>query len=381
MAERPHVTRRHAIATAAGAALLVAAPTSAAAAPAPGRGRPRREWRDVPIPAGGVPYLTSVAAPTRRSAIAVGQYYQQGTAVTNVLHLDGGTWRFEPVSRAVGWAPNLEVAAATPNAAWIVGMGSYAWDAGSLYWDGATWTYAAFPYERMPPYNPYVAAEPGPGGTGWAITTGGTVFPENNMLLRFENGAWVPKQVPFPTKTVPAAVEVRSPRDVWVGGTDYTAGGQEGTGYTLHWNGRKWRRYDLPDSLGTRVMRILALSRRNVWAYTSMERTPQFLWHFDGSEWTNVTQVPRTGESAYPYSGGIASDGRGIVLAGMPDANLGRSNYLRWDGSSWTTTLGPPREAGDWISVNDVARVPGTRTLLAVGANPAKKTPFVERRS
>ncbi|MFC6933856.1 hypothetical protein ACFQHO_28230 [Actinomadura yumaensis] len=65
----------------------------------------------------------------------------------------------------------------------------------------------------------------------------------------------------------------------------------------------------------------------------------------------------------------------------MPDANLGRSNYLRWDGSSWTTTLGPPREAGDWISVNDVARVPGTRTLLAVGANPAKKTPFVERRS
>jgi hypothetical protein len=359
---RQNPTRRRAIGLALGTgAALIGAGTSAgsaSAAPAPGT------WLDVPVPAETTPHMWAVAAPTRRTAFAVGQHSWTQKDVTGVLHWNGRAWTSEPVP-PMQWNWYMDMAAASPRAAWIVGTGLLDQAARSLYWNGARWGTVPFPVEGG---GPKVAAEPG--GTAWAILGAPQGAPASNALLRFERGAWVRKRSPLADGDVPGAVAARSPRDVWVG-----ARTPDGAGFTLNWDGREWHRHALPSGGATS---ILPLSRTDVWAYA-----PEDLLHWDGTAWERVTRAPRYGMFPYPYAGTLVSDGQGgIWLGHLAEATSGHAGYLHWDGAVWTPAFGPDRaDAGQplWAQVTDMAPIPGTRSIWAVGYEGNGWRPFIER--
>ncbi|MFC5745179.1 hypothetical protein [Actinomadura rugatobispora] len=375
MADRPStprspLTRRRALGVALGTGAALAgaetfAGSAAGAAPPPGT------WTNVPLPDGTTPHMWAVSAPTRRTAFAIGQHSWAPVDVTGVLHWDGRAWRTEPVP-PMRWSWYMDLAAAHPRAAWIVGMGLADQVPASLYWNGARWRTAPLPVQGATQGWPGVAAEPG--GTAWAYVNGPYAVPDANALLRFERGAWARKPSPIADGDIFLAIAVRSPRDVWLGAVP-TSGG---IAYTMHWNGRAWQRYDIPGSFSLGKMSLLPISRSSAWGYYAEQ-----LWHWDGTAWSRVGQVPRYGMLPFPYAGSLVSDGQGGVWLGhLAEATSGRAGYLHWDGATWTTFLGPARTyQGQTVQaqVTDMAPIPGTRSMWAVGYEGTGLRPFIER--
>ncbi|GAA2433893.1 hypothetical protein GCM10010191_55260 [Actinomadura vinacea] len=372
MAERPntssHPSRRRAIGMAlgTGAALAgagVLAPPAAAAAPS-------GTWRNVPVPDGTAPQMWAVSAPTRRTAFAIGQHSWSQLDVTSVLHWNGRAWRPEPVP-PMKWNWYMDLAAASPRAAWIVGLGLNDQAPASLYWNGVRWRVAPLPVDDFGPLFPSVTAEPG--GTAWTIVNGARGVSGSTALLRFERGAWVRKSAPLADGDFLHAVAARSRRDVWL--AVVAANSQT---FTLNWNGVKWRRHDLDGMYNPDRVSLLPVSRTSVWAYLEEQ-----LWHWDGAAWSKVTNVPRHGWLVMPYSGSLVSDGHGgLWLGHLAEATSGYAGYLHWDGSTWTTFLGPAREyngRSEWAQVTDIAPIPGTRSMWAVGYVGTGLSPFIER--
>jgi hypothetical protein len=151
-----------------------------------------------------------------------------------------------------------------------------------------------------------------------------------------------------------------------------------GAGFTLRWNGSTWTRYDVPGSRGTDTMSILPLSSTNAWAYIGGSGSIQYLWHWDGTGWTRVTEVPRHGFLPWAYFGSLASDGEGGVwIPALGETSGSRAGYLHWDGSQWTTVYGPQRD--NWTDIMDLAPIPGSRSLWSVGYKGTGLAPVIER--
>ena len=369
-----HPSRRQVLATGlgAGAAAILGGGTARAASP-PGT------WQDVPVLDGTPPHLWAVAAPTPWSAFVFGQYSWNQKDVTSVLHWNGASWRHQPAP-AMQWNWFSKMAAASPDAAWVTGMGLTAGAPQSLYWNGRSWRSVAFPSSAQGGI-PALGAEPG--GTAWS-----SVFQDDAaVVMRFERGAWVPKNVPVPAKSAVNAIAARSAADIWIAGKDRSAG-DYGPVYTLRWNGRGWRRYDMPSDLVPSYIEgfdILPLSSTDVWAYVGAGGASQHLWHWDGAAWTRVAQVPRNGFLPSAYYGSLAPDGHGGVwIPQLGDTTgstpKGRASYLNWDGSAWSTVSGPPRASADsWVEAYDLAPLGRTGRVLAVGTADQGTIPFIER--
>jgi hypothetical protein len=315
--------------------------------------------------------MWAVAAPTRRTAFAIGQHSWAQTDVTGVLHWNGRAWRTEPVP-PMQWGWYMDLAAAGPRAAWIVGMGLRDQVPASLYWNGVRWRTAPLPVEGPAPVWPGVAAEPG--GTAWAIVNGPLDVPGSNALLRFERGAWRRADSPLTGDDFPTAIAVRARRNVWVGVMPASGGPV----HTLNWDGRAWHRHEFPGLYSQQKMSLLPVSRSTAWAYFG-----EHLWYLDGTTWSRITRVPRYGMFPYPYTGSLVSDGHGgLWLAHLAEATTGFAGYLHWDGATWTPAFGPERTyEGQRMraQVTDIAPIPGTRSMWAVGYEGTGWRPFIER--
>jgi hypothetical protein len=296
-------------AVAAGAALAIAAPAIAApATTASPAAPPAGEWRDVPLPADTTPHMWAVAAPSPRTAFAIGNHSWAQKEVTAALHWNGHAWVQRPVP-PIQWNWYMDLAAAGPRAAWVTGMTLTGQKPASLHWNGSAWKQLDLPTTSGTVlWPPSVSAEPH--GTAWVVTTeGADPSAPQASVLRFERGAWVRKEVPLPERAGLMDVAAQSPWDVWVGGYEADSGAY----FTFHWNGREWKRHDMGPGTGGgyNKLDILALSPKNVWAYRG--EGLQSLWHWDGTTWSRVTDVPRYGMLPMPYGGSIVSDGQGGI--------------------------------------------------------------------
>ncbi|MFG2003303.1 hypothetical protein ACGFNU_29490 [Spirillospora sp. NPDC048911] len=349
-------------------------------ASAAGRAPATAGWVPATLPPEATPQLWAVAAPGPRTAFAVGQYGWNQRDVVNVLHWNGRQWRTVPAP-PLQWNWYMDVAAAGPRAAWIVGLGLQDAAPLSLHWNGVAWKQVPFPTAAQPASGsanaqlmfgvgiPRVAAEPG--GTAWAI--GGSLAAEQEpVVLRFQGGQWVRRQVEVPERGKLASVAARAPWDVWlIGGVRET-----GLAFTLRWNGRAWQRYDFPEAATFEAATILPVSRNSVWAYTGSMGS-HWLWRWDGTAWTKVTSVPwNSAARFFPYFGSLAFDGRSGVW--IPAAGgAARTSYLHWDGTAWTTAQGPAREIS--VDVSDLVRIPGTGSIWSVGWEGEGYDPVLER--
>ncbi|KAB2345628.1 hypothetical protein [Actinomadura rudentiformis] len=374
------ITRRRAItlalAAGAGSALGGAASASAAARAVP----PTGQWNDVPIPVDTPPQLFGVAAPTPHHAFAIGQHSWQEKEVTTALHWNGREWLHKDVP-PIQWSWYMDMAAAGPHAAWVMGLTLRDQLPTGLYWNGFRWREAPLPRTGTGGISLPPAVDAEPGGTAWAVLSEGRAAGQSSVL-RFERGAWVRKtSPPLPEGSELMTIAVRSPRDVWVGAADRQSSGGS---FTFHWDGRTWSRHSMPGSTvpSWGSMDILPVSRKEVWAYVGGGSSLQQLFRLDGDVWTKVTDVPRYGMFPMPYGGSLVSDRNGGVwLPALGEGvGSGRTGYLHWDGTEWARVLGPMRDTSiGFVEAQDMVAIPGTRSIWAVGVQGTGVKPFIER--
>lgn len=227
-------------------------------------GKPTRTPTPVDTSADALNDLRAVAAPGDDAAWAVG--------ANLVLRWDGRRWRRERAPAGSYWG----VSASSAKDVWAVGT---AWNGGGFvvsHFDGTSW--------RRVPFLPIPSAT--------------TTAAQGRALVLFSHLE---------------AVLARGPDDVWaVGG---------GTGavpaLAAHWDGTRWRRFDVPDSRFLVLFWIAALPDGTLWTGDGHFG----YWKWSRGAWRKL--------HARPVPERVAAR-RSDVLA-LHDGN----RLARWDGSRW----------------------------------------------
>ncbi|MBE1530685.1 hypothetical protein [Actinomadura algeriensis] len=335
-----------------GAALLgtAAVPPAAAHAVVP------RTWTTQPIP-DAAPGLTisAIAAPTRRTAFAVGVEDGADGRTPVALRWRGREWRRVPVP--AGTSPNLVDVAALPHARpWAIAQSS-AWtdDPLVLRWAGTGWEAADAPVGE------WVALDLDRFGRPWMI--GGEVddhLGPRSVLYRRDRTGWT-RVLHEPLESVFTAISARTPSDVWLGGHRMLR----------HFDGDTWTDHTIVESgYAHWVLQIEQVSPRDVWFLTVSTHPLDLaarLVRWDGSGFTiHRVPLPSGGpgtRSAVGFLGSLTSDGRGGVWVGD-----NRYWTLRhFDGAEWSVA-DVPGQGGNLIQA--LTRVPHTRTVWAGGRLP-----------
>jgi hypothetical protein len=152
-----------------------------------------------------------------------------------------------------------------------------------------------------------------------------------------------------------------------------------------HWNGRTWASTSVRSLLPPKqflnypaVTGIYAQSANSVYAIGNGNRQdeggPTVVLHYNGHTWSKVAE----GDFGYGTlpSQQVSSDGRGGLWLPMPGV-LGAPSYLVHYTSGKLTKAVLPAGA-QFMTVESVARIPGTAQVLAGGFTHAKNTPFLK---
>ncbi|WP_242908491.1 hypothetical protein [Actinomadura terrae] len=355
MSPNPLSRRTILTAGAAVAATPILGQTAASAASTP-------TWRDMPISLGAdVASLNEVAVVNRRWGWAGGLL--GGTAYNLALaSWDGHAWSRFPIPEPFGGGG--VVMAADRRHLWLMGYGtSY-----SAFWNGSTWRPAEIPTKpgfSFPIWVGPYSISAAPDGTAWAVLV--DVVHDLSLVLHWENGAWARADVPVPETGIAQQVAVRSSRDVWISGW-YRDERQTRLPYSLHWDGRSWKKVAVspPDQPreSQSVKHILPVSRSLAWAYRNWDVMPSrrvLLRWTGGDSWQEFPlpdDVPQVGPA-------LADDGRhGVWIGG---GGYGSTAYAHFRNGVWTVMRGPARDPQARVDAMSLARVPGTRTIIAVG--------------
>ncbi|MEV4254615.1 hypothetical protein AB0J52_15810 [Spirillospora sp. NPDC049652] len=279
---------------------------------------------------------------------------------------------------AKGWAAQaspvkftpMDVAAASAKNAWVVGYGAYM-NPMAIHWNGSKWAQVNYPLVGVP-FQVSAAAD------GTAYSTAGITYAAGiSTVLRWSGSAWVDAKVPLPKSTTITTVDVRSRTDVWIAGTT-TADGRKITGLAYHYDGKTWKRINVPGEFGLNayqaiIYRIVALSPTSVYAIKDAQaaQTPNALLHWDGKAWKSFN-TPLNSAGL-----GLAADGRGGVVV-LPAENNGKARYLHFNGKTWSTLYGPARKGS--VLGADADQRPGTQGVVSVGmaSSGSARTPFIE---
>jgi hypothetical protein len=181
-----------------------------------------------------------------------------------------------------------------------------------------------------------------PGGE--PLVVGGR--PDAGVILRREAGQW--RRLELGLTGIPLLNWAHgfSAEDVWVAGN---------AGTLLHWNGRSWRRAEVPTTQD--LWGVWGAAEDDVWAVggSGRNRGDATLLHFNGLRWEQVPvpTLQRPGVYAFFKVWGTARDD--VWVVGQ------RGALLHWNGSSWTEHLA--------FTSDDLISLWGTRRdhIIAVG--------------
>jgi hypothetical protein len=308
-------------------------------------------WVEVPG-AGGVADLQDVSALAPDDVWAVGSDVSTGQAIT--WHWAGSDWSAVPNPSLAG-ARLLAVTGVSSDDVWAVG--SVDGKHGTVvalaeHWDGTVWT--RFPTAVSGAGNDFLVAVSAISSDDvWAVGYTSAPPATDQALAEHWDGAhW--SLAPVPAAEFLNGVAAISSERVW-------ATVDSGTSAKLaRWNGSSWKLFPTHVKLSS-LQGIAARSRTDVWAVGhDFSAGGVLIMHWDGTSWTRTP-------AETPAFGGALSD-VAIVSAGRAWAvGVTRRKPLieKWDGADWTLTR-PASKAGPLVGV---ARVPGTKTVWAVGVH------------
>jgi hypothetical protein len=125
----------------------------------------------------------------------------------------------------------------------------------------------------------------------------------------------------------------------------------------------------------SRLNSIVALPDGQLWA--AGQATDQaVVLRYSGGVWRHAPRVPGTDT----FATGVAGDGQDgvwVALTGtfpaLAPAATARTHYAHWNGKNWSLTQGDSYSGS--IRSWHLARVPGTKSLWAVGRNEDQTGP------
>lgn len=305
--------------------------------------------------------FADIAATGPNDAWAVGTAPCCEPDARKISHWDGAAWTSValPAAPAGALEPTLAtVGASSPDDVWAFGNGMDG-PAFGHHWDGAGWQTTTFPTDLRIRETAVI----GPGDV-WVTGLEMTATGEGPFTEHFDGSQWTRVPLPDAVQDV-SAISADAAGDLWA--TAYTEGV---VSVALHWDGSAWRTVNLPlPSLedGVRVIPgdVLTLGPDNAWATGILARDGlvpgPVLWHWNGKRWKQVTiDAPQDSLSKLASDGG---NGLWMVSDGVrPTADL--LHYAHH-----TLTREPaPVEPGTTAGVDEIVRIPGTRSLWGAGS-------------
>jgi hypothetical protein len=281
-----------------------------------------------------------------------------------------GDWE---VVRTAHHSPPLafQAASAVPgtNVVWIAGAAYLTAPVVFERWSAGRWT--AFRAPTTPSMAIVAGMDAAGPGDLWAVGSSASATGPPRPLAEHWNGVrWSVIPVPSPASGGRlAAVSARARDDVWAVGWAGTASLIE------HWDGRRWRIVPSPSlPPGARLTGVTIVPRSaTVWAVGVRPSRPDGAFatlseRWSGRRWHVVPSPSYANGASGPASGltAVAAVGDSDVWAvGGGSTSAGdRLLVEHWDGDHWAML---PRQPAAAFAA-DIARVPGTRTLWAVGS-------------
>jgi hypothetical protein len=231
------------------------------------------------------------------------------------------------------------VAAVSSSDVWAVGASS-SQDRGDSnlmeHWDGTGWSVAAAPGVSN---SSLAAASAVSGSDVWAV---GRVYKPSasafHTLIEHWNGsAWsvIKSRNRRGTGNELSGVAAVSASDAWaVGRTN------EMRALVEHWDGARWDIVKNPNSLGTDLDAVSAVSSTNVWAVGAGEGT--LVEHWNGTKWSRVAS-PTPGVTGHllGVSAITASNVWAVGWYSPATGALFKTLIEHWNGSSWSVVSSP----------------------------------------
>jgi hypothetical protein len=319
--------------------------------------------------------LSAVAASSAANAWAVGAAGKTGTKPL-IVRWNGSKWSSVPTGAAAG-TDLIAVTTTSAGNAWAAGVNYTTRKSVILRWTGSAWKRVAF----SAPAGTYLSSISATSRTSaWVVGTYGT--PITHMIaLRWNGKTW--KRATLPKLPLQAhegtglnSVSAVSGSNAWAVGSFVSQYAGPGAGFTLHWNGRSWKRVASPPAGQGDPVAVAATSASNAWLVgCPCQGGPAgaVTGHWNGHTWktvaTPVAKSPAGGDGT-----AVAARGR-LAWAAGAYCHCSSGNFtllpmlLRWTGSAWKRTTVPASK----ISIFGVA-VTGTANAWAVGATTGQKT-------
>ena len=309
-----------------------------AANAADGQGQPLIEhWNDkawsavaAPKPNASFSYLQGVSAVSKDDVWAVGS---TGEIQTLVEHWDGKLWRIVPSPDSVDPHPGGildSVVALSTNDVWAAGFYTdttiNAVKTLIEHWNGKVWSIVSTP--NLTSYNILYSITSVSANNVWAV--GSYTYPINGgslaLVEHWDGKVWSVVSTPAVSSSnnvLLLSVSALSAHDVWAVGSYNTSGYSSNT-LVEHWDGSQWSIMSGPTfKTSTTLSGVTTLSKNNVWAVGNS---------FDASNPNGVSTTL----------------------------------IEHWNGKAWNVVQSP-NPHGQFATLNTVARLPGTSSLLAGG--------------
>jgi hypothetical protein len=322
--------------------------------------------------------LSGVAATTGGIEWAVGEQYQGLIAPGDPLVLQSvsGHWIRVPLP-AVRWQGSLTgVAAVSRTDAWAIGT-DVSGNPHILRGSGGIWSDVPFPASATAGVT-LTAIAAATGVNPWVAENG----PNGPVLLHWTGSRWASQAAP-PGDTNLSTLTVHSATDVWAAGYAHDpADAYQPVVAVSHWNGSAWTTLSTAGTAQWDVASVVAAGPDDVWISGGVWPFPPFLGelpapllaHWNGASWTQAS-LPLTlgflpslaaSPSGQPAWASVAPYfwPSGVTIP------QGSAVFLKYTGSSWTLSFGPATTPEQENPETQLAAVPGTTRILAVGTAP-----------
>jgi hypothetical protein len=303
--------------------------------------------------------LESVAAFSRSSAWAVGEYDKGSTELSLIEHWNGRTWKQVPNPNPGGPHGTYlnAVAAVSSSSAWAVGAfdNGTAWQTLIEHWNGRSWKRVVSPSPGGSARDNYLSgvAFTSPSNAwavGYYVVNGSLV---TRTLVEHWNGkSWKQQASPSPNAGAfngLGAVAAASSSSGWATGSYFN--GVTDKILLEHWNGRSWKRAAAQDPAGagdfSDLAGVAAVSRSSAWIdglYFRTGPSKTLIEHWNGKSWRQQTSPSPGGtEGSYLHAFGAISSADawavGSYLSGASDLTL----IEHWNGKAWRHIPSPNR--------------------------------------
>ena len=195
--------------------------------------------------------------------------------------------------------------------------------------------------------------------SGWAVGCTDTVaqdpsgsLGEAPVLLQWNGEEWmdVTSLSNLGANDCLYSIDVISENDVWILGDHF-----KDSAIVLHWNGLKWQRIPVPESMHGRN-NISASSDENVWVVADTGNIGTNAFYWNGTTWQK-TEMP------FPELPYLVAKRTPEILAFAPnDVWAGGSGVFHWDGNKWKVIMPYYEKFGFVVDIESVSE--GTVWIL-----------------